>query len=233
MWLFSSDVPPAQLSKTMTALESYIIRRMICGMGARSYGQFFASLAAELDKQSTENAGTAAVGYLAQQTAYATLWPSDQDLLGKFLSEPLYKLVSAGRLNLVLQGIEGDMRSDMAETQEVPRRLSIEHIMPQEWQENWPLPEGKQDDPTAAEQRDRVIHTIGNLTLVNQRLNVNLSNQPWEQKKETLSAHSVLFLNKNLLDNAPSVWDEEAIEERSRRLYQHAIRVWPHAGSMT
>ena len=169
---------------------------MICGMGARSYGQFFASLVSELDKQGTENASTATVSYLEQQTAYATIWPGDQEILDKFVSEPLYKLVSAGRLNLILQGIEGDLRTDMSETQKVSRHLNIEHVMPQEWEKNWPLPPNKQDDPTEAEQRNRIIHTIGNLTLVSQRLNANLSNQPWEEKKGTLSKHTVLFLNK-------------------------------------
>ena len=229
LWLFSSPVPQQQLTKTMTAIESYIVRRMICGMGARSYGQFFASLAAELEKQGPENAGTATVSYLAQQTAYATIWPGDQELLDKFVSEPLYKLVSAGRLNLILQGMEGDLRTDKSETQTVPRNLNIEHIMPQEWTSNWTLPPESQGNQTAEEQRDRTIHTIGNLTLVNRRLNATLSNQPWEEKKKTLSAHTVLFLNKDLLDNAPSLWDEEAITDRSRRMHLQAISIWPHA----
>ena len=229
LWLFSSDVPQQELTKTLTAIESFIIRRMVCGLGARSYGQFFASLAAELDKHGAHQAGTTTVNYLKQQTAYATEWPDDQTLLDKFSSEPLYKLMTAGRLNLILQGIEGDLRTDMAETQDVPRRLPIEHVMPQDWRENWPLSADKQDDPTEATQRDRIIHTIGNLTLVSQRLNNALSNQTWEKKKETLFKSTVLSINKDLLDKAPPQWDEEAIKARSERMYLHAIKVWPHA----
>ena len=48
-----------------------------------------------------------------------------------------------------------------------------------------------------------VIQSIGNLTLVNNRL--NLSNDPWEKKRITLDNHTTLFLNKALLNNAPDV----------------------------
>ena len=42
--------------------------------------------------------------------------------------------------------------------------------MPQAWHRYWPLPEGADDDE-AIRNRDRVVHTIGNLTLVNGHLN--------------------------------------------------------------
>ena len=103
--------------------------------------------------------------------------------------------------------------------------------MPQGWMKHWPLPTDSQDPVIAARQRERMIHTIGNLTLVNNKLNPSLSNGPWEKKRDGLEDHSVLFLNKRVLDDAPQVWDEEAIDERSRRLCEAAIRVWPHAGA--
>lgn len=43
------------------------------------------------------------------------------------------------------------------------------------------------DDDDEIAKRDRAIHTIGNLTLVNGRLNPALSNAPWENKVETLA----------------------------------------------
>lgn len=161
----------------------------------------------------------------------ATVWPSDEDLRDAFRREPLYWSLSRGRLRLVLEGIEGELRTDKAESRSVPRNLTIEHIMPQGWMKHWPLPTDSQDPVIAARQRERMIHTIGNLTLVNNKLNPSLSNGPWEKKRDGLEDHSVLFLNKRVLDDAPQVWDEEAIDERSRRLCEAAIRVWPHAGA--
>ena len=52
-------------------------------------------------------------------------------------------------------------------------------------------------------QRERVIHTIGNLTLLNSRLNAALSNGPWDSKREGLAEHSVLFLNNRPREQGP------------------------------
>ena len=134
---------------------------------------------------------------------------------------------------MVLTAIEEHLRTPKAESQDVPKSLHIEHIMPQAWQRHWPMPAGT--DGTDAEDgivtRDRAIHTIGNLTLVNGRLNPSLSNAAWESKRRALADHSVLFLNKRLINNGPEVWDEQVIEERARWLHAQAIKVWPHANS--
>lgn len=108
-------------------------------------------------------------------------------------------------------------------------RLDIEHIMPQGWGQNWKLPDDVEDEAQATDARNYIIHTLGNLTLTSRRLNSSLSNAPWDKKREALDAHSVLRLNRTLLDEAPDVWDEAAIDERARRLCATAIKVWPHA----
>lgn len=232
LWLLSSEVPVPQFSKSISALESYLVRRMACGMSARSYGQLFVGLVAELNNSGPECAGDTVVQYLARQEAYANLWPDDEALLDKFLTEPLYWSLTAGRLNLILQGIEGELRTIMAESQTVPRNLNIEHVMPQGWSHYWPLQGTVDSEDMAIARRNRLIHSIGNLTLVTGRLNSALSNAPWVQKRETLGHHSVLFLNKDLLENAPSDWDETTIADRGRRLHRAAVRVWPHANSL-
>ena len=69
----------------------------------------------------------------------------------------------------------------------------------------------------------------GNLTLVNGRLNPSLSNAPWNRKREALADHSVMFLNKRLVNDGPDTWDEQAIEDRAKWLHERAVEVWPHA----
>ena len=64
--------------------------------------------------------------------------------------------------------------------------------------------------------RNRAVHTIGNLTLVNKRLNSSLSNGPWIEKRKALADHSVMFLSKRLVHDGPEIWDEYAIEARAK-----------------
>ena len=229
LWMFSSDVPRPQIARGLRALESYLVRRMVCRMTAKDYNQVFIGLLEQLEQRGVESAGDAVVDYLAAQDAYAREWPDDRSFEEHFVSAPLYRLLTRGRLRLVLEAIERELRTDKAESSSVQPDLTMEHVMPQQWRENWPLPNDVSDKTEAGLKRDSIIHSLGNLTLVNQRLNSSLSNAPWNEKRCTLNDHSVLFLNKALLTGAPTVWDEEAIAARADGLYRTAIKVWPHA----
>ena len=228
LWLLSADVPQATLANCLNALESFLVRRVVCGYSARSYGDFFVGLIAKLAGVPVHKADRFLLSFFAEQTAQATLWPGDAELRERFVAAPLYQWLTLGRLRMVLTGIEELLRTERAETQEAPRNLHIEHVMPQAWHTNWPLL--ADDDGEAAATRDRAIHTIGNLTLVNGRLNSALSNAEWNSKRATLADHSVLFLNKHLARNGPPIWDETAIEERAKWLHARAVKVWPHCG---
>ena len=229
LWLLSVDLAPAQLANCLKAIESFLVRRVVCSYSARSYGELFVGLIRKLAETSADKADSAVVSYLAEQTAQATLWPGNEELRERFVTAPLYQYLTRGRLRMVLEGIEAELRTNKAETGEVPGNLHIEHVMPQTWHPNWSLPVEVAQDEEAVADRDRAIHTIGNLTLVNGRLNSSLSNAPWPSKRKTLADHSVLFLNKRLVNVGPETWDEAAIKERSKWLHERAVKIWPHA----
>lgn len=229
LWLFSSDVPQAQLSKGLGALESYLVRRMVRGLSTRSYGLIFIGLLREMERSGSEVAGDTVVRYLESQQAYANVWPDDQTLEDAFLTAPLYWSLTQGRLRLILEGIEGALRTRWSDTQEVPSRLTIEHVMPQNWRRCWLSPNDAEEPGMAEVNRDRLIHSIGNLTLITPGLNSFLSDDPWKTKRKGLDKHTNLSINRDLLDNAPDVWNETAIAARAHRLCQAAIKVWPHA----
>src|SRR5438309_6738964 len=104
--------------------------------------------------------------------------------------------------------------------------LTIEHIMPQSWQANWPLADGA--DALA---RDSAVQNIRNLTLVTDRLNPSLSNAPWlggnSSKKVQLEEHSKLELNRKLLAGAGDTWTDANIAERAALLFEVAREIWP------
>ena len=228
LWLLSSDVPPATLANCVRAIESFLVRRVVCGYSARSYGGLLVGLIGRLAKSPVETADRIIVSYLAEQTTQAGRWPDDQELGERFVAAPLYQWLTRGRLRMVLTGVEEHLRTAKAESQEVPKNLHIEHIMPQAWHQYWSLPEGA-DDHEAIRNRDRAVHTIGNLTLVNGHLNPALSNAEWASKRRALAEHSVMFLNKRLVNDGPGTWGEDEIKKRASWLHERAVQVWPHA----
>ena len=215
----------------LRAIESYLVRRMLCGMTTRGYYDLVLPLLDWLAAAPPNQAGAAVAAFLAGQTGERHLWPGDQRLREAMLHVPVYERLSRGRARLVLEALEGGLRTEKSDAEPIRRKLSIEHVMPKQWREHWDdLPQASSadgDDPAAA--RDRIIHTIGNLTLVSKRLNPAMSNAPWADKRAALREHSSLFLNKDLLAHSRTRWNEAAISARGDRLWQAACAIWPSA----
>ena len=213
-----------------SALESFLVRRMICRQTTKDYNRLVLELASRLRESGLDKADAVTAGFLKEQTAYAREWPSDEAVADALESSPLYRLLTRGRLRLVLEGVERRLRSSgKSEQTNVPPNLTIEHLMPVGWgKEKWPLPEGLDED-AATYQRSTLIHSIGNLTLATQKLNSSMSNAPWKSKRDELQEHSVLLLNNEMLSK-PS-WDEKTIRCRSRRMAELVSERWPGPAS--
>ena len=216
--------------RAFSALESFLVRRMICRQTAKDYNRLVLELASRLRDSGLDQADTVTAGFLREQTAYAREWPRDAAVADALGSSPLYRLLTRGRLRLVLEGVERRLRSSgKAEQPAVPTNLTIEHLMPVGWRtEEWPLPEDIDRD-VATYQRNMLIHSIGNLTLATQKLNSSMSNDPWICKRDELQEHSVLLLNNHLLSQHS--WDEETIRFRSQRIAELVSERWPGPAS--
>ena len=204
------------------------MRRAVCRLTTKDYNRLFLELVAKLNAAPSES-GRVAEQFLASQTADARLWPSDAQLIDAFVSLPVYSLLTKTRLRMILEAIEDAYRGPRAEDQFVTRgTLTIEHILPRAWHEHWPLvvPAGETED-SASLLRDRGLHAFGSLTLLTKALNPAVSNSAWPLKRDALDEHSVLHLNKRVLEMNVEQWDEAAIEARGRQLAARAIMVWP------
>jgi len=95
--------------------------------------------------------------------------------------------------------------------------------MPRKWHTYWPLAGGVNETD-----RDRIIHTLGNLTLLPTRLNTKVSNGPWlgsGSKREALETHDVLHLNRATVK--VDDWTDESIRLRTKELARLITQIWP------
>ncbi len=232
LWLLShseSELDRPRLERNLRALESYLVRRMACRMTTKGYAQVTLALLGRLDANDPEQADETIVRYLGGQSSEAYLWPDDRLLEERFRHLPLYRLLTRARLRLLLEGVEEELRTEKAENPLAPRGLTIEHVMPQYWATHWPLGEDALEEEEASARRRNLVQSIGNLTLVNGKLNSAVSNGPWPDKRAGLEDHSVLYLNKDLLTHTDGQWNEASIEERAERLARVTGAVWPTA----
>jgi hypothetical protein len=229
LWLYaqgSGTFDENRRLRCLRAIESFLVRRTLCRMTTKGYNQLFLELLGRLTR-ADGHADDVLVRYLGEQTADSRIWPDDRSLELALIDLPLYRLLTRGRLRMVLESIEDSLRTPLAEEKHVARgALTIEHILPQSWREHWPL---TRDAGFEAEvERERLLHSLGNLTLVNGRLNPALSNAAWSKKREALAEHSVLHLNKELLSTySDARWDERLIRERGAILATKAKDIWP------
>ncbi|WP_412176234.1 HNH endonuclease family protein [Lentibacter sp. XHP0401] len=78
------------------------------------------------------------------------------------------------------------------------------------------------------------VQGIGNLTLVSKKLNPSLSNGPWSDldadkpgKRSGLHAHTMLMINRKLLDDHNDNWSDKAIGARAEQMFSDAKDIWP------
>lgn len=223
------------LDQIGVVLESWLLRRMICGAETRGYGTFALSLLevlATLDEATP--AAPAIMDHLAGPKGLG--FPGDDAFAASWTGKPFYGYFRRDRVVMILRAIEERFLTSTALGEPILEfnfdKLTVEHILPQSWVEHWPLAEG-------AERlvRDRTVDMIGNLTLVSGKLNPSLSNAPWHDrevgdkllrgKRSGLKEHSKLELNRRIVDAHPSVWDEDCIAVRTTELFEIARVLWP------
>lgn len=226
--LLEKELSDAQWRELSTILESYLLRRAVCGMTTKNYNRVFLTLTRQLQDG---GATVDAVGkYLAELKGESTEWPSDQAFRAAWQARDMYRTLQNQRLVHVLRRLSDSFLSPKTERLSIEGQLSVEHILPQNWIENWPLSDGSkgmtdkelQDSPPgdpraeATFRRSSLVQTMGNLTILTQELNSSVSNSAWETKKPALLAASLLPINQKL--HAVDRWDEAAIEARSEEL---------------
>lgn len=212
-----------------TIIESYLIRRYVCHQDTKSYNQLFVELNGKL--RSGFSTDRIAEFFLGKEGS-SNEWPSDAKFKENWLAAPMDRQYP--KCLYILKRLNESYTSDWSERPPIDdRKLTREHILPQQWIDHWPLPNGEnglseEERVDATEKRNAALHTIGNLTILTQELNSSVSNGPWkgkDGKKEAIFQHSDLPINRYFRDIAE--WNETEIAIRSEELFQKALKLWP------
>ena len=214
------------------ALESYLVRRVVCSFQTRGYGTLVLTLLGRIAAVPDDQPVAPIVISTLSEATETDRWPDDETFRSEWCRKKFYGNLRRNRVLMILQAIEELYQREGTKSEPVLSfnfdKLEIEHIMPQAWEPFWGL-----DETTSREERNWALHGIGNLTLISGPLNKELSHGPWvavaqePSKRNGLQLHSKLDLNARLLRDHPDRWDEASMKGRANELFEAARTIWP------
>lgn len=225
IWLHEPErsLPDEVIEGVVAVAESWIIRRMFLRLTTSDLGRVVAEIVRIHGDAPADELVDRVRGHLARLNVSSTYWPGDDEIRAALTEEAAYRRFKVARLRLFLEAVENEFRRGTNQPQ-VPRRgYPIEHVLPQKWQDNWPV-----DGLEAEIERGAHVHRLGNLTLLTSSLNSKVSNSAWSRKRDALRDHDTLLLNSRLLSQSGDAdWTEDTIDTRSSQLIDVLLQVWP------
>lgn len=227
MQVSSAEIESEEKRQLYRLVYSYIARRALSGLTAKNLNRVFQSLSQVFIAEGPSV--KAFEGYFAQRTGDSTRFPGDQEFRQGILSKPAYTLAPQTRIKDVLWELEEASRTKFSEKTTMPDGLWTEHVLPVSWNEDWPFEQedfvDRWSNEPHAENRNRILHTLGNLTLLTGSLNIASGNKGFLKKREKLEEHTGLFLNKWFIKKM--TWVESDIRARGEALADMAVSIWP------
>lgn len=212
-------IDKAQLIQIIKMIESYVFRRMICGIPTNSLNKTFANLSKEIDRTDYLQSLQA---IMILKTSYR-VFPTDETFRRDFVTTDIYHKLRADYIFDKLENFDRREKVTLGS-------YSIEHIMPQntnlstEWRadlgDNW------------QEIHDTYLNTIGNLTIT--AYNSTYSDRPFLTKRDLKNSDgtsvgfgsSPFHLNEGL--GSLEHWNEQEITRRAEKIASLALTIWSY-----
>ena len=271
--LSDSNLSQKHILYVLRALESYVIRRVICINNPmvrfnRSFATIIGTLIGKNTPMFPPNVDVRMVlEQLSKSKSDTEKWPGNEDVYQSVLGNTgnWKKMAESSKSSVryILHKIEKYMRDNnkFNDGGDISKDLTLEHIMPQKWWAKWALPDNvKRKDIISQEykdkypdwensplenepknfiladksyesaldiniERDNLIHSIGNLTLISHIANSSLSNNTFFDKTSETKKYTLLELNREI--NEEGNWDIQEIKDRTKRLHKMFCKIWP------
>ncbi|GAA7641133.1 DUF262 and DUF1524 domain-containing protein [Helicobacter pylori] len=194
-------------------IESYLVRRAVCGFGKSGLNKIFASFTKKINKD--QYLESIKAHFLLLETTTGK-FPKDAEFKDSFITKELCSSNKTEKARYYLERLENFDTKEPVNTQE----CTIEHIMPQKLTEEWERDLGENFQKI----HDKYLHTIGNLTLTG--YNSEYSNRSFQEKRDMEKGfkQSPLKLNQSLKDLES--FGEKKIEKRANDLADLALKIW-------
>lgn len=204
------ELPEEDFADILEILESYLVRRFVCGVPTHGLNKVFPGLYSNAKAFPALKDGVAAV--LKDRN-----FPRNADFAESFASARLYGSGDrAAKTKYILERLEGALRHH--EPVDF-KDLTIEHILPRTLTPWWKSHLGDQWE----ECHERYLDTIGNLTLTG--YNSDLSNHSFDKKREWYSSSHVELTRKVCSAQA---WGRAQMEDRGALLAVQALEIWKY-----
>jgi hypothetical protein len=206
----STGTSAAEVTECLATIESFAVRRTICGVPTNQLKRIFLSIAKDMPS-------TSIPGWLRQTLAAGTSgrrWPRDEEFKESLLRYRAYAQ-PIDRCKFLLESLEDHHGHKEPATFE---SATIEHVMPQTLNAEWRTMLGNGADVV----HEKWLDLLGNLTLTG--YNGELSNAPFP-KKRVLLGDSHFEMNKWIAGR--DKWTETELRERTDVLFAKAKVIWP------
>lgn len=210
----NANYNPHEFYKALGLLESYLVRRTFSGLKANSLDNSVAKIFSYMHKSSFDGVNALADALLSLRGK--SRFPLNDEVVYRGQTMELYNSTMKDH---ILRKLERKLDPNGLG---VSAKISIEHIMPQKLTRAWEELLG----PNAAQIRERLVHTIGNLTL--SPYNSELGNKSFSEKVDLIKGGfttSKLRLSESILQY--EAWGESEILERGNYLMELAVSTWP------
>ena len=214
----------SDLGVIIEVLNSYLMRRSLCGMDTSDISRYFPTLLkdvlAECNGKYDNIVEIFKKNLVNRNRGGSQQMPDDKTLRDKILNANMYTL--RAWVQIFFRKLESEDNPAPVDFS----KLSIEHLMPQTATAEWYSALGV--DKEVYEQN---VHRLGNLTLAAKPDNSKMGNKVWEYKNKVLSTTSHLKINEKILEKEQ--WTINDIDNRTESLIEAISVLYPYYCSKT
>ena len=219
----TSKVSIEEMNRMMKLLESYVIRRALCGFSDANYNKQAPSICKFLETNPTYDKLHES---LTSSDEVTSVFPTDKRVVEGCLNEPIYKSKSKKYLKYIFDCLAHESLDNKDEIRDI-KGLTVDHVIPQSWMDtswkNYLNDRGFGDDVVESK-----LHTIGNLTPMSKGRNASKSNNPWSGADGAQKSLKECNLKMTSALGKNDEWDIGKVTARSKELAEKIFDIWAY-----